>query len=30
MKRKMDEFSLDMLFLLAERLGLHHELKRAA
>jgi predicted XRE-type DNA-binding protein len=30
MKRKYDEFSLDMLLLLAGRLGLHHELKRAA
>jgi predicted XRE-type DNA-binding protein len=30
MKRKYDEFSLDMLLLLAGRLGLHHDLKRAA
>jgi len=30
MKRKWDDFSLDMLLLLAGRLGLHHELKRAA
>ncbi len=28
MKRKWDDFSLDMLLLLARRIGLHHELKR--
>jgi predicted XRE-type DNA-binding protein len=30
MQRKWDDFSMDMLLLLAGRLGLHHELKRAA
>lgn len=30
MKRKYDEFSLDMLVTLAGRLGLRHELKLAA
>lgn len=30
MKRNWDDFSLDMLLLLAGRLGLRHELKRAA
>jgi predicted XRE-type DNA-binding protein len=30
MKRKYDDFSLDMLVTLAGRLGLHHELKLAA
>ncbi len=29
-KRRLDEFSLDMLLLLAARLGLHAELKLAA
>jgi len=28
MKGKWDDFSLDMLLLLAGRIGLHHELKR--
>jgi len=29
-KRKLDEFSLDMLLTLAERIGLHAELRMAA